>query len=61
MPVLSRLNHRVMLCHFFAYGMYLSQFVFLLTPSSEWASLSRALSHLLMADGVINIFAQLFR
>ncbi|EBB6670729.1 MFS transporter, partial [Salmonella enterica] len=53
----------VMLCHFFAYGMYSSQLPVFLSDTFIWNGLPfgpKALSYLLMADGVINIFVQLF-
>ncbi len=52
-----------MLCHFFAYGMYSSQLPVFLSDTFIWNGLPfgpKALSYLLMADGVINIFVQLF-
>ncbi len=52
-----------MLCHFFAYGMYSSQLSVFLSDTFIWNGLPfgpKALSYLLMADGVINIFVQLF-
>lgn len=62
MPVL-RVLIIVMLCHFFAYGMYSSQLPVFLSDTFIWNGLPfgpKALSYLLMADGVINIFVQLF-
>lgn len=62
MPVL-RVLIIVMLCHFFAYGMYSSQLPVFLSDTFIRNGLPfgpKALSYLLMADGVINIFVQLF-
>lgn len=62
MPVL-RVLIIVMLCHFFAYGMYSSQLPVFLSDTFIWNGFPfgpKALSYLLMADGVINIFVQLF-
>ncbi len=62
MPVL-RVLIIVILCHFFAYGMYSSQLPVFLSDTFIWNGLPfgpKALSYLLMADGVINIFVQLF-
>ncbi|ELI2096495.1 MFS transporter [Salmonella enterica] len=62
MPVL-RVLIIVMLCHFFAYGMYSSQLPVFLSDTFIWNGLPfgpKELSYLLMADGVINIFVQLF-
>ena len=53
----------VMLCHFFAYGMYMSQIPVFLGDTFIWnghAFTARELSYLIMADGGINLFAQLF-
>lgn len=53
----------VMLCHFFAYGMYISQLPVFLGDTFIWnghAFSARELSYLIMADGGINVFAQLF-
>lgn len=62
LPVL-RVLIIVMLCHFFAYGMYSSQLPVFLSDTFTWnghAFGPKALSYLLMADGVINILVQLF-
>ncbi|EDH6721795.1 MFS transporter, partial [Salmonella enterica subsp. enterica serovar Heidelberg] len=61
--VITRVLIIVMLCHFFAYGMYSSQLPVFLSDTFIWNGLPfgpKALSYLLMADGVINIFVQLF-
>ncbi|OWJ69082.1 MFS transporter [Inquilinus limosus] len=53
----------VMLCHFFAYGMYISQMPVFLGDTFIWnghAFGAKELSYLIMADGGINVFAQLF-
>src|SRR5690606_37255823 len=53
----------VMLCHFFAYGTYMSQMPVFLGDTFIWnghAFTARELSYLIMADGGINLFAQLF-
>ncbi|MCR5946773.1 MFS transporter [Salmonella enterica subsp. houtenae] len=62
MPVL-RVLLIVMLCHFFAYGMYSSQLPIFLSDTFIWNGVRfgpKALSYLIMADGVINILVQLF-
>lgn len=53
----------VMLCHFFAYGMYTSQMPVFLGDTFIWNNHqfgAKELSYLIMADGGINVFAQLF-
>lgn len=53
----------VMLCHFFAYGMYISQVPVFLSDTFIWndhAFGAKELSYLVMADGAINVFAQIF-
>lgn len=53
----------VMLCHFFAYGMYISQMPVFLGDTFIWnghAFGASELSYLIMADGAINVFAQIF-
>ena len=53
----------VMLCHFFAYGMYTSQLPNFLTDRFVWnghAFGPREFSYIIAADGVINILVQLF-
>lgn len=53
----------VMLCHFFAYGMYVSQMPVFLGDTFIWnghAFGAKELSYLIMADGAINVFAQIF-
>lgn len=53
----------VMLCHFFAYGMYISQMPVFLGDTFVWnghAFGAKELSYLIMADGGINVFAQIF-
>lgn len=53
----------VMLCHFFAYGMYTSQLPIFLADRFVWnghALGPREFSYIIAADGVINIFVQLF-
>lgn len=53
----------VMLCHFFAYGMYISQMPVFLADTFTWnghAFGAKELSYLIMADGLINVFVQLF-
>lgn len=52
----------VMLCHFFAYGIYISQMPVFLQDTFVWnghAFGARELSYLIMADGGINVFAQI--
>ncbi|MDH0117853.1 MFS transporter (plasmid) [Agrobacterium pusense] len=52
----------VMLCHFFAYGMYVSQMPVFLGDTFVWnghAFGAKHLSYLIMADGGINVFAQI--
>lgn len=61
-PVI-RLLIIVMLCHFFAYGMYTSQLPIFLADRFVWnghAFGPREFSYIIAADGVINIFVQLF-
>lgn len=53
----------VMLCHFFAYGMYTSQLPNFLADRFVWnghALGPREFSYIIAADGVINILVQLF-
>lgn len=53
----------VMLCHFFAFGMYTSQLPVFLADRFVWngqALGSREFSYIIVADGVINILVQLF-
>jgi len=53
----------VMLCHFFAYGMYTSQMPVFLADTFVWnghAFGHRELSYIMMADGAINVLVQLF-
>lgn len=53
----------VMLCHFFAYGMYISQMPVFLADTFIWndhAFGPKELSYIMMADGVINVLVQLF-
>jgi Arabinose efflux permease len=53
----------VMLCHFFAYGMYSSQLPNYLAENFIWNGHPlgpRELSYMIAADGVINILVQLF-
>ncbi|KND18215.1 multidrug transporter [Pannonibacter phragmitetus] len=53
----------VMLFHFFAYGTYISQLPVFLGDTFIWNGhpfSAKELSYLIMADGVINVFAQLF-
>ncbi|MBN9056544.1 MAG: MFS transporter, partial [Rhizobiales bacterium] len=53
----------VMLCHFFAYGMYTSQLPIFLADRFVWnghALGPREFSYIIAVDGVINIFVQLF-
>ncbi len=53
----------VMLCHFFAYGMYISQMPVFLGDTFIWnghAFGAKELSYLIMADGGINVFSQIF-
>lgn len=53
----------VMLCHFFAYGMYTSQLPIFLADRFVWNGYAlgpREFSYIIAADGVINIFVQLF-
>lgn len=52
----------VMLCHFFAYGMYTSQVPVFLGDTFVWnghAFGAKELSYLIMADGGINVVAQI--
>lgn len=53
----------VMLCHFFAYGMYSSQMPVFLADTFFWnghAFGPQELSYVMAADGVINVLVQLF-
>ena len=53
----------VMLCHFFAYGMYTSQLPIFLADRFVWNGYAlgpREFSYIIAADGAINIFVQLF-
>lgn len=53
----------VMLCHCFAYGMYISQMPVFLGDTFIWnghAFGAKELSYLIMADGAVNILVQLF-
>jgi MFS family permease len=53
----------VMLCHFFAYGTYISQMPVFLGETFVWnehAFGAKELSYLIMTDGAVNVFAQLF-
>jgi MFS family permease len=53
----------VMLCHFFAYGMYVSQLPNFLADRFVWDGHpigAREFSYLIAADGAINILVQLF-
>ena len=53
----------VILCHFFAYGMYISQLPVYLGETFVWnghAVGAREFSYLIMADGAINILVQIF-
>jgi MFS family permease len=53
----------VMLCHFFAYGIYISQMPVFLGDTFVWSGHAfgaKELSYLIMADGGINVFAQIF-
>lgn len=53
----------VMLCHFFAYGMYTSQLPIYLADRFVWnghALGPREFAYIIAADGVINILVQLF-
>jgi MFS family permease len=53
----------VILCHFFAYGMYISQMPVFLGDTFVWnghAFGAKELSYLVMVDGGINVFAQIF-
>jgi DHA1 family tetracycline resistance protein-like MFS transporter len=57
-----RLIVMVMMFHFFAYGMYMSQMPVFLGDTFIWdghAFTAKELSYLIMADGAVNIFAQL--
>ncbi|WP_141589979.1 MFS transporter [Myxococcus sp. AB056] len=61
-PVL-RILVIVMVCHFFAYGMYTSQMPVFLADTFIWnghAFGPKELSYIMMADGVINVLVQLF-
>ncbi|WP_315858373.1 MFS transporter [Rhizobium leguminosarum] len=53
----------VMLCHFFAYGTYISQMPVFLGDTFVWSGHAfgaKELSYLIMTDGAVNVFAQLF-
>ena len=53
----------VMLCHFFAYGTYISQMPVFLAETFQWhghAFGAKELSYLIMLDGAVNVFAQVF-
>ena len=53
----------VMLCHFFAFGMYTSQLPIVLADRFVWnghAFGAREFSYIIAADGLINILVQLF-
>ncbi|WCK05771.1 MFS transporter [Agrobacterium tumefaciens] len=53
----------VMLCHFFAYGTYISQMPVFLGDTFIWSGHAfgaKELSYLIMMDGAVNVFAQLF-
>jgi DHA1 family tetracycline resistance protein-like MFS transporter len=53
----------VMLCHFFAYGIYISQMPVFLGDTFVWSGHAfgaKELSYLIMTDGAVNVFAQLF-
>lgn len=53
----------VMLCHCFAYGLYMSQVPVFLAETFIWnghAFGPKQLSYIMMADGVINVLVQLF-
>lgn len=53
----------VILCHFFAYGMYISQLPVYLGDTFVWNGHpvgAREFSYLIMADGAINILVQIF-
>lgn len=53
----------IMLCHFFAYGTYISQMPVFLGDTFIWngrAFGAKELSYLIMTDGAVNVFAQLF-
>ncbi|MDR6820779.1 MFS family permease [Neorhizobium sp. 2083] len=53
----------VMLCHFFAYGMYISQMPVFLGDTFVWSGHAfgaKELSYLIIVDGAINVFAQIF-
>jgi len=53
----------VMLCHFFAYGTYISQMPVFLGDTFVWSGRAfgaKELSYLIMTDGAVNVFAQLF-
>ncbi|RMC35051.1 MFS transporter [Paracoccus alkanivorans] len=53
----------VMLCHVFAYGMYISQLPVFLGETFVWnghAFGAKEFSYLIMADGAINILVQIF-
>ena len=53
----------VMLCHFFAYGLYISQMPVFLADTFIWnghAFGPKELSYIMIADGVINVLVQLF-
>nr|WP_314092347.1 MFS transporter [uncultured Shinella sp.] len=53
----------VMLCHFFAYGTYISQMPVFLAETFQWNGRvfgAKELSYLIMIDGGVNVFAQVF-
>ncbi|WP_313196107.1 MFS transporter [Shinella zoogloeoides] len=53
----------VMLCHFFAYGTYISQMPVFLAETFQWNGRvfgAKELSYLIMMDGAVNVVAQLF-
>lgn len=58
-----RLLIGVMLCHFFAYGMVISQLPVFLADTFVWNGHPfgpKELSYLMMADGVVNVLVQIF-
>ncbi len=53
----------VMLCHFFAYGTYISQMPVFLAETFQWNGGvfgAKELSYLIMVDGAVNVVAQVF-
>jgi len=53
----------IMLCHFFAYGTYISQMPVFLGDTFIWSGHAfgaKELSYLIMTDGAVNVFAQFF-